>query len=47
MKQYKMGGHQERNKRAGTENVAGIVGDRKDLIDNSLDNIKKGGCFKI
>ena len=26
MKQYKMGGHQERNKRAGTENVAGIVG---------------------
>lgn len=26
MRRYKIGGHQERNMRAGTENVAGIVG---------------------
>ena len=40
MKQYKMGGHQERNKRAGTENVAGIVGigTAVNLIYNEFDS---------
>ena len=43
MKEYKTGGHQEKNKRAGTENVAGIVGMGKaiELAQKNLSEYNK------
>ena len=47
LKRFRIGGHQEKNKRAGTENVAGIVGLgkaselAKENLDKHIQNMKE------